>query len=219
MLSRNWVPCRRTLPASTVATFNRRPASRTSTDCRVSISEAALREATRSPETRASAPVTSSVMPSAKYASAVSPAALTRGSTATDFGATASDVCAVVRAPASSPRLTTTPHTAAAASATVTPANSPAVRRWRAVGRNMPGVGVLAASIPARTAAAVAGRSTGCFSRRRATSALIAGGTSPRRVANGSGDSVRCATRSACGGRPANGCAPVSSSYAMSPSE
>ena len=49
------------------------------------------------------------------------------------------------------------------------------------------------------------------------TSEESAGGQSGRSVLTAAGISLMCATRSLCGGSPAKGGAPASSSYAMQP--
>ena len=76
-------------------------------------------------------------------------------------------------------------------------------------------IGTLSSAL--RISAAVCGRSAGRLARQRITSAASAGGTSARRRATGSGDSIAWAARSAAGGRPVNGGAPVSVSYARHP--
>ena len=75
----------RTLPSSTVATLSRRPASRGSS-LRPLSAKAEEGAATRSPGTRPSAAVSSSVMPSLKYSLALSGLALTSGRTAIELG-------------------------------------------------------------------------------------------------------------------------------------
>ena len=64
------------------------------------------------------------------------------------------------------------------------------------------------------TSSADCGRSAGCFSSSRITSAPSDGGTAARRRSIGSGVCVACAARSCCAERPSNGGRPASSSYA-----
>ena len=61
------------------------------------------------------------------------------------------------------------------------------------------------------------GRSSGFFSRQRATSAQSVSGMSARFAVNGVGTSTMCARMSSMRDRPAKGGSPVSSSYATQP--
>ena len=78
-------------------------------------------------------------------------------------------------------------------------------------------VGVVIASNSARAAAADAGRSSGCLASSRITSDANDGGTPGQASSSGVGMRVSCAAIVACGELPLNGCTPVSSSYASSP--
>src|SRR5256886_1979826 len=77
-------PAFRTLPSRTVATLSWRPSIRTSCSLRLR-ANVDVRDATRSPSTRASAVISSSVMPSLKYSFSGSALRFTNGSTAIDF--------------------------------------------------------------------------------------------------------------------------------------
>src|SRR3989442_890334 len=77
-------PAFRTLPSSTVATLSWRPSIRTSCSLRLR-ANVVVRDATRSPSTRASAVISSSVIPSLKYSFSGSALRFTNGSTAIDF--------------------------------------------------------------------------------------------------------------------------------------
>ena len=78
---RNRSPALRTLPSSTVPTLRRAATSRTSV-CAPLNAKADIRAATRRPETFASAPISSSVIPSLTYSVSGSGPRLTNGSTA-----------------------------------------------------------------------------------------------------------------------------------------
>ena len=69
-----------------------------------------------------------------------------------------------------------------------------------------------------KTSAASCGRSAGAFDKSCVTRLASAGGTSGRTESIGVGDSVRCAAISPCGFRPEKGDAPLSTSYATTPS-
>ena len=140
----------------------------------------------------------------------------------TEIGGIAARVSLVARfrLMKSAPTTTISPVTAA----------TPAIHRGRrregggiagvrtAVVAAVPAVGVAIASRTLITWAADCGRSAGRLQRQSRTRAASIGGVAGRRRSTGSGSSMTCAAKIAWAVRPLKGGAPVSSSYAITPS-
>ena len=172
---------------------------------------------TRSPLTFDSAVPSSSDIPSAKYASAVSGPTFENGSTAIDCGTVASPRAS---SPVRRLWINATPTAAMTSRIATTGATRRTVRRdmARKAGAASPAP-VITASRTWRISRADCGRVAGFFSRQRMTIVASARGQSAHFKRISGGRSARCAASNWCAGRRPNGGSPDISSNARQPNE